>query len=1019
MQNQPYSKSFLNPTATSFTVRARPSPFSTFAPGQRQDAVPHEEAWTQYDGLGPVPRDPRLDRNWRQAAPPGRGQQPPHPRGNSQGRGANHQQHQQRGEPASKRTKQTPQSQTSGRNAKTQNIRGGGRSTGRSSGEIIDEAYLAKNFTPLKKEDYPNATNSIFNNPKSFFWDTKGSSARSTFVSQRGGLYQCTVFIKLADGSRIEAIGDATNKKVAEKIACQHAILKLHQSGRLKELVYGGVHSGSFDQNLLKEEEDAKMDIYDYCARYDTVPQFISTDTTRPGNNRKTIIQVTIKMPKQGIEATARATDRRVADILASVEFKRQAEEWHAKHGDEDILVKDVANVLNSRNAKKFFEFYKIHNPGAVMLNDMPIGDPVEMGGKKNAETAAWVTAAVALKNQNPELFPKFIEALRMGNGEILKPVNPTWLNLEQDSVIAMTDTLLSVRRIGLPPTEEEMAFEDAKSDHPRRYQNRKLDPALTEVKSKKMLEAYEEYLANEKLQVLRQKRSELPMNQYTNQVLELVNGHEVSIIVGATGSGKTTQVPQILLEEAIKNGKGADCNVICTQPRRIAATSVAQRVAVERNEPLQKSVGYQVRFDAKLPMAGGSITYCTTGILLQQLRNNPDEVLDGITHLVIDEVHERDIMIDYLLIILKRILKNRRTNGRPSVKVVLMSATMNTELPTFERSWKNLPRQRILFGDIKTMLQAYPTAQLGLMKEDDTRNYMAIEQNFTPPSAPASGPTSAVASAVPSRSASPGAGLDDDGGEAVINWKQEVSIRSDGQASISTEKDDAIVPIGLAATTLAHIVKTTQDGAVLVFLPGLDEILKLEEALVKGRPLGINFADTTKYKLYMLHSSIPNQNEVFDDIPEGCRKIILSTNIAETSITIPDVKFVVDAGKLREKQYEQARRITQLVCTWVSKSNSKQRAGRAGRVQNGTYYALFSRNRFDSLRATGLPEMLRSDLQEICLDIKLQGFKDPIARFLSEAIEPPAPHAIEASLRQLLALGAIDQNENLTQLGH
>jgi len=456
--------------------------------------------------------------------------------------------------------------------------------------------------------------------------------------------------------------------------------------------------------------------------------------------------------------------------------------------------------------------------------------------------------------------------------------------------------------------------------------------------------------------------------------------------------------------------------------------------VAVERNEPLQKSVGYQVRFDAKLPMAGGSITYCTTGILLQQLRNNPDEVLDGITHLVIDEVHERDIMIDYLLIILKRILKNRRTNGRPSVKVVLMSATMDTELfsgyfgsrdeagnfigcPHLSVPGRTFPVKEYYLEDIKTMLREYPPAQLGLMKEDDTRNYMAIEQNFTPPSAPASGFTSAVASAVPSRAASPG--VDDDGGDAVINWKQEVSIRSDGQASVSTEKDDAIVPIGLAATTLAHIVKTTEDGAILAFLPGLDEILKLEEALVKGRPLGVDFTDTAKYKLYMLHSSIPNQNEVFDDIPEGCRKIILSTNIAETSITIPDVKFVVDAGKLREKQYEQARRITQLVCTWVSKSNSKQRAGRAGRVQNGTYYALFSRNRFDSLRATGLPEMLRSDLQEICLDIKLQGFKDPIARFLSEAIEPPAPHAIEASLRQLLALGAIDQDENLTQLGH
>lgn len=459
----------------------------------------------------------------------------------------------------------------------------------------------------------------------------------------------------------------------------------------------------------------------------------------------------------------------------------------------------------------------------------------------------------------------------------------------------------------------------------------------------------------------------------------------------------------------------------------------MAQRVAVERNEPLQKSIGYQVRFDSKLPQHGGSITYCTTGILLQQLRHNPDDVLDGITHLVIDEVHERDIMIDYLLIILKRVLKQRRSTGKGGVKVVLMSATMDTELfagyfghkntdgqwvgcPHLSVPGRTFPVREFYLEDIKTMLKAYSQQQLALLREDDTKLYLASEEGFKPLPQTLSLPPSAVVSRDASRVPSPEA---DDGADATINWKQEVSIRSDGQAAVTTEKEDALVPNGLVATTLAHIVHTTDDGAVLAFLPGLDEILKVEDALRNGRPLGINFNDTGKYKIYMLHSSIPNQNEVFEDLPKGIRKIILSTNIAETSITIPDVKFVVDTGKLREKQYEQARRITQLVCTWVSKSNSKQRAGRAGRVQNGNYYALFSRARFDSLRATGLPEMLRSDLQEICLDIKLQGFKDPIAQFLSEAIEPPAPHAIDSSLRQLLALGAIDQDEKLTQLGH
>lgn len=480
-------------------------------------------------------------------------------------------------------------------------------------------------------------------------------------------------------------------------------------------------------------------------------------------------------------------------------------------------------------------------------------------------------------------------------------------------------------------------------------------------------------------------------------------------------------------MESYIKDGRGAECNIICTQPRRIAATSVAARVAAERHEPLQKSIGYHVRFDAKLPLPGGSVTYCTTGILLQQLRHNPDDALDGITHLVIDEVHERDIMIDYLMIVLKRVCKQRKKDGKPGLKVVLMSATMDTELfakyfayedgegntmecPHLSVPGRTFPVKEFFLDDINEMLQKnYNPKDLNLLSRDeDTREYLKLEKDFVP-----------ISRAV-SRAASAKDELlqDDDGEGATINWKQEVQLSSSGDVSVSSEKEDALVPVGLAATTVAHIAKTTEDGAILVFLPGLDEIQKVEEALLQSMPLGVDFRDDTKFRMYLLHSSIANQNEVFETVPEGVRKIILSTNIAETSITIPDVQYVVDTGKHREKQYEQMRRITALVCTWISKSNSKQRAGRAGRVQNGNYFALFSRARYDSLRATGLPEMLRSDLQEICLDIKLQGFQDSIGKFLSEAIEPPAPHAIEASLEQLTKLGALTMNEKLTPLG-
>lgn len=829
-------------------------------------------------------------------------------------------------------------------------------------------------------------------------------------------------------------------QKEAEKNACQHAIYKLHDAGLLKDLACPLVQT-AYDPTLIKEEHDAVMDIYDYCARYDTVP---TIEVKEVKTRQRSVVEFVVIMPQQNIRAMARAKERKTAEVLASVEFKRQAERWHAENVEGDLIVKD-AGYLNSRNSKKFFDFYKMKNrsaeygpnfyvprgpkrltgsttAGQMYLNGEPIGELVEMQGKKNAETAAYLSGAVALKARHPELFQGFVEALKQGNGELLKPLPPIWLNVDQDCLLAMTDTILKCRKVGMQPDSvPERMEEEFKSRHTRRD----LPPQFMERKNHELKEAFDAYMNDPKLVELRRKKFDLPMNLYRQKVLETVASSPVSIIVGATGSGKTTQVPQILFDEAIKAGNGAECNIICTQPRRIAATSVAQRVAVERNEQLTKTVGYHVRFDAKNPQPGGSITYCTTGILLQQLRNHPDEALSSISHLIIDEVHERDILIDLLLVILKRVMVARAKKRLPEIKIILMSATMDTELfsgyfkqvgsngelkacPSLSVPGRTFPVREKYLEEIRDELESsYGSGVRPLLNEKDTKMYLDVESRFVP-----AAKTSAVASSGKEEA-------DDEDGEAIINWKAQTAFSADGQTGVSTEKEDALIPTGLIAATVAHIVKTTNEGAILVFLPGLQEITSLDEMIRTQRPLGVDFTDTSKFRISMLHSSIPTvQNEIFGEVPRGCRKIIFSTNIAETSVTIPDVQYVVDTGKMREKQYEQQRRITQLVCTWVSRSNSKQRAGRAGRVQNGNYYALFTKKRLESMRGAGLPEMLRSDLQEICLDIKAQGFKDPVAQFLSEAIEPPTPAAVEASLQQLRMLQALDEDEKLTPLG-
>jgi ATP-dependent RNA helicase DHX36 len=914
---------------------------------------------------------------------------------------------------------------------------------------LKNEVYFKTAMQAISKQ-YPDIPDWYFSNPKEWIHnyvqgasEAKIRSKISELGSSRG--FKCDLSFQISSQAPLQVVhGTARTKKEADHVAYFNMVPRLHELGVLQSIV-ASLRVEQLDQQVLADEANAKMDIYNYAARFDAVPKI--DFRVLPGRTpARKVVEFTVRLSELNIEVVRKGHGLKQAEIAVALHFKEAAEKHHAEHGDGSIIIKD-STALTTSNARKFFDYYKIVHPkvsvevtskqarnqrslgdmpflAQVLVDNEPTGEPVEMVGKRKAEDLAYLTAAIALKKREPELFPRFFRALKTGNGEILRPLNAIDMPLDDDAILVMRETLLSVRRAGLPDQAEEILSDEEISGNKRRPK-RQLAPSQIEPRNFQLQEALSGYLKNPKLEQLRRKRSELPMNQYKAKVLDQVNHNTYSIIVGATGSGKTTQVPQILLEDKILNGRGATCNIICTQPRRIAATSVARRVAEERAQSLQNTVGYQVRFDARLPNPGGSITYCTTGILLQQLQNSPDEVMDSTSHLIIDEVHERDILIDFLLIILKKVMAHRAASGKSIPKVVLMSATMDTELfanyfknnnaghgtsacPALSVPGRTFPvKEKFLDTILKDMTKTHSAAQLRIMySEPATRDYLKINDRYSRENAEEVkvAPSSAVAIV-----------QDND---FVIDWKHEQKISAQGDIEVSNEKEDSIIPYALVATTIAHIAKTTENGAILVFLPGLDEMLKVDEWLRQG-VLGVNFADTSKFKLSMLHSSIAGgHTEVFNAVPQGCRKIILATNIAETSITIPDVQYVVDTGKLREKQYDQLRRITKLQCTWISKSNSKQRAGRAGRVQDGNYYALFSRTRHNSLRAIGLPEILRSDLQEICLDIKAQAFKSPIREFLSEAIEPPAPAAVDTSVVNLQALDAITEDERITPLG-
>lgn len=196
--------------------------------------------------------------------------------------------------------------------------------------------------------------------------------------------------------------------------------------------------------------------------------------------------------------------------------------------------------------------------------------------------------------------------------------------------------------------------------------------------KSEELLARLQNYQTDPRVEKMRAQRESLPVASHASSVLAKIATSSVVVVLAATGSGKTTQVPQLILDDWIMRGDGGKCNIVCTQPRRIAAISVAERVAKERGEAIGESVGYQVRFESKPPKQDGSILFCTTGLFLRRLQSDLNNegregFLDGVTHVAVDEVHERDVDTDLLLFVLRMLLHQRRRAGKAEIRVILM----------------------------------------------------------------------------------------------------------------------------------------------------------------------------------------------------------------------------------------------------------------------------------------------------------------------------------------------------------
>jgi len=501
------------------------------------------------------------------------------------------------------------------------------------------------------------------------------------------------------------------------------------------------------------------------------------------------------------------------------------------------------------------------------------------------------------------------------------------------------------------------------------------------EGEARRMGEALTAYVNSTAARPMLSVRASLPAAKARDSLVAAISRHQIVLVVGATGSGKTTQIPQYILDDAICRGCGADVKIVCTQPRRVAATSVATRVAAERGEKLGVSVGYKVRLDA----VGGDarLLFATTGILLRRL--NDDPALAGVSHVLVDEAHERSLDNDLLLALLRDLLPRR-----PSLKLVLMSATLDSDVFS---AYFRLPKEAVLFVPGVT----HPVTELFL------EDCVARTGYCPPPGAPEMAGKPAVPPAE----------------EAAVLRR---AGYSDAVCRVVPFVVQDKVNYPLLAMVLQHICsdESLPLGGILVFLPGLMEIQKAREVAL-AQPAVRSATGDGRY-LVALHSALGSveQAQAFASVPAGLRKLVLATNIAETSVTIEDVVHVVDTGRLKETGYEVSTGMPTLKEAWVSAASAQQRRGRAGRVRPGLCWRLFSRSTHAAFAKFALPEIQRVPLVGALLSATAlrSGGPGGASALLSRAPSPPDRATLNAAAAALVHLGAMDSRLRLTVLG-
>ena len=430
--------------------------------------------------------------------------------------------------------------------------------------------------------------------------------------------------------------------------------------------------------------------------------------------------------------------------------------------------------------------------------------------------------------------------------------------------------------------------------------------------------------------------KNNLPIYSVKEDILNAIEHNRVTIISGNTGCGKSTQVPQFIYCYNNNN------KILMTQPRRIAAVSIAKRLAIEMDEKIGRKIGYHVSMNQKFGIET-KIFVKTTGIFMEELIHKNLEY----SHIIIDEVHERDIFVDLVLALIKWHFQN---NPNSKIKIIIMSATIAEE--SFANYLQDINGKKVPIVRIHETLYTVFHYKLNDIVKEIINN-------------------------------------------KLIKFELRKEIRESSTSFFSQLINvpvfmKELFPVVAAIIELIEINNPNNYNGVLIFIPGLAEIEYLQEYLSKY------FINTNKLEFLILHSQISDdeQDKVFKNL-EKKRKIILATNIAESSITISNIDFVIDFCLVKQTKFNEYQNTSTLELKWCSKASCQQRKGRTGRINKGYYFQLIGENLYKKLEDHPRPEILRSPLETPILKLKIYEPDREPQDILFKTINPPTEETI------------------------